>query len=353
MLIQGKNRLFLQPTQFHPKFFGVVYLASNFDWNIKMDVMEQLSKRRGRPVPDAIHLKPIAFKLEECIEIEQLFKPILQHFQKDRASWEVSLTSRDEAVKDLKFLRIFFGLPQSVFFSSVLLLDNFLCKVKVHERFLKVLKLSCLFIAAEMEKYNLDPKRLVKVSQTKCTVADLLRMTNALRLKLKITTSDQLVTSEDFLEIYLSMFDYVTTKWESDLILKNVLNNKEKLLNYLQFVLSDSSCAFYRPSIVAMAILQYVVEKCMTENRRDDSSKNANFIGEILDLLTVINRLQCICKIKDSEFRSCLDNVSKVLKKYDNEDCKNYSKKQMYFSMSTLIRRRRKFYQSLEPILEF
>lgn len=93
--------------------------------------MDQVSKRRGRPLPDAANVKPIAFNLEEALAIEIQYRPNLLVLKDDLKPWEVNLRSRDGAIHVLRFLRIWFDLPHSIFFSAVTYLDIFLAKMKV------------------------------------------------------------------------------------------------------------------------------------------------------------------------------------------------------------------------------
>lgn len=102
--------------------------------------MDQVSKRRGRPVPDAASVKPIAFNLEEALAVETQYRPNLLVIQDNLKPWEVNLQSRDGAMQVLRFLRIWFDLPHSVFFSAATYLDLFLAKIKVSHISFKYLK---------------------------------------------------------------------------------------------------------------------------------------------------------------------------------------------------------------------
>lgn len=93
--------------------------------------MDQDSKNGSRPTPDAINMKYLAFKLEEALAAEQSNKPNLLLIEEDRKPWEVTIESRDGAVHILRFLRIWFDLPSTVFFNAVLCLDKFLARMKV------------------------------------------------------------------------------------------------------------------------------------------------------------------------------------------------------------------------------
>lgn len=93
--------------------------------------MDQASKRRGRPLPDAASVKPIAFDFHEALAVETQYRPNLLVIQDDLKPWEVNLKSRDGAIHVLRFLRMWFDLPHSVFFSAVTYLDLFLARMKV------------------------------------------------------------------------------------------------------------------------------------------------------------------------------------------------------------------------------
>lgn len=114
--------------------------------------MDQASKRRGRPVPDAINIniKPLAFNLEEALAVESLYRPNLLVIQQDIKPWEVTLNSRDAAVQNLRFLRVWFDVPHTIFFASVTYLDLFLSCMKVSEEpdffFLNKYKLALVYM---------------------------------------------------------------------------------------------------------------------------------------------------------------------------------------------------------------
>lgn len=101
-------------------------------FSLSRNYSQIMDKRRGRPFPDAVILKPLAFNLEEALQVENLFRPnLLAINQHGLKPGEVTLNSRDEAVSILRFLRVWFDLPHSVFFSAVSYLDMFLARMKV------------------------------------------------------------------------------------------------------------------------------------------------------------------------------------------------------------------------------
>lgn len=106
-----------------------------FNYKKTSGTMDQTSKRRGRPLPDAASVKPIAFYFQEALSVETQYRPNLLVIQDDLKPWEVNLKSRDGAIHVLRFLRIWFDLPHSVFFSAVTYLDLFLARMKVSALF--------------------------------------------------------------------------------------------------------------------------------------------------------------------------------------------------------------------------
>lgn len=89
-----------------------------------------MDKRRGWPVPDATLLKPIAFNLEEALQVENIYRPNLTSVH-DYKTGVVTLSSRDGAVNNLRFLRIWLDLPHNVFFAAASYLDMFLARMRV------------------------------------------------------------------------------------------------------------------------------------------------------------------------------------------------------------------------------
>ncbi|CAH1153329.1 unnamed protein product [Phaedon cochleariae] len=309
--------------------------------------MDQASKRRGRPLPDAINMKPIAFNLEEALAVEALYRPNLLVIQQDLKPWEVSLNSRDGAVQILRFLRIWFDVPQNVFFTAVTYLDLFLSRMKVQEKYLNCATISCFYLGVNKENVNIDLNQLVTISQSKCSVSDMLRMAGIIKDKLKVETGNQrLTTSADILMIYLDIFDCIDPLYREKFKI-------EELLTRLEVLLADNYCAFFRSSTLALCLLKFEIEqRMMTEAI---TRKSVILFGEFIHLLAKIRDIQVTCKIKTTDLVNCCNNVSKVLKQYDNQDRSKHSQNLMWrFSSSTLGRgkRHRNYHRPLDTIQE-
>lgn len=91
--------------------------------------MERRSKRRSRPIPDALSSKAILYKLEEVLDNENTI--ICNYYDRNREPWEVTQSSRDATVCGMKYLKFWFDLPPTVFFTAVSYLDSFSARMKV------------------------------------------------------------------------------------------------------------------------------------------------------------------------------------------------------------------------------
>ena len=78
-------------------------------------------------MPDAGNIKDITLKLQKALQSENQFV----WNNSDRKSWEVTMSARDGAVHVMRFLKMWFDLPQAVFFTAVNYLDMFLARMKV------------------------------------------------------------------------------------------------------------------------------------------------------------------------------------------------------------------------------
>ncbi|KAG5892867.1 hypothetical protein JTB14_032591 [Gonioctena quinquepunctata] len=307
--------------------------------------MDQASKRRGRPLPGAINMKPIAFNLEEALAVETLYRPNLLVIQQDLKPWEVTLHSRDSSVQILRFLRIWFDVPQTIFYSAVTYLDLFLSRMKVQDKYLSCVTISCFYIAILEKKINIDVNQLVSISQSKCTASDMTRMAGIIKEKIKLENMGRVTTAADILLIFLDILDCVDPTYRQEL--KN-----EQLLTRLEVLLADSSCAFFRSSTLALALLKLEIEKMMTQAI---AAKSVYLIGEFIHLLAMIRDIQVTCKIKTAELVNCSNNASRVLTQYDNQDRTKHGQNLLWrFSSSRLGKgkRNRNYHLPLDTIQE-
>lgn len=78
-------------------------------------------------MPDAERIRAAGLNLEEALTVES--QSVLSCL--DRKPWEVTMSDRDGTVQQIRFLKVWFDLPQTVLFSAVSYLDHFLTRMKV------------------------------------------------------------------------------------------------------------------------------------------------------------------------------------------------------------------------------
>ncbi|KAF5281121.1 hypothetical protein FQR65_LT02987 [Abscondita terminalis] len=168
-------------------------------------------RERDWPVPDAIQ------QIKTALVRENDSGTNLVAMLLDQVLGEVSLADRDAAVHSLRFLKFWFNLPSAVFITSTNILDRFLTKMKVQRRYLTCLVISCMNIASRIHQYDLDPKILVNLSQSKCSVKDMERMTEIVSKKLDLVNGKSLVTVWDYLNQFLDLLQSVARHLEFNL----------------------------------------------------------------------------------------------------------------------------------------
>ncbi|OWK60310.1 Cyclin-G1 [Lonchura striata] len=112
---------------------------------------------------------------------------------------------RDFEVKDLLSLTQFFGFHTETFSLAVNFLDRFLSKMKVQPKHLGCVGLSCFYLAvkASEEERNVPlATDLIRISQYRFTVSDMMRMEKIILEKL--CWKVKAVTTFQFLQLYHS-----------------------------------------------------------------------------------------------------------------------------------------------------
>lgn len=94
--------------------------------------MSEKSKGRGRPMPDAGSLIQNLCELERAVLLEEKFSANLPVTCVDHQPGEVSMSARDGAVHTMRYLKVWFELPEDVYFVAISFLDRFLTRMKVH-----------------------------------------------------------------------------------------------------------------------------------------------------------------------------------------------------------------------------
>nr|XP_006133665.1 cyclin-G1 [Pelodiscus sinensis] len=206
---------------------------------------------------------------------------------------------RDFEVKDLLSLTQFFGFKTETFSLAVNFLDRFLSKMKVQPKHLGCVGLSCFYLAvkATEEERNIPlATDLIRISQYRFTVSDMMRMEKILLEKLywkaKTTTAFQ------FLQLYHL------------LIHENLSCERRKHLNFerLEAQLKACHCRIMfsktKPSVLALSILALEIEE-----------------QKMLELKEVIECLQIQSKTNSRDLTFWKELVFTCLKEYSSNKC--------------------------------
>lgn len=307
--------------------------------------MSRRGKRRSRPAPDAVSVKQILYELEKALILEHKYKSNLSIANEDQKQGDVTLTARDTAVQSIRFLKFWLHLPSEVFFTAVGLLDRFLTKMKVQERFLACVSVSCLYTASEIHKCNVNVVHLLSLSQTKCSIKDMHRMCDIIRKKLDVESKEQPITVFSYLNLFLRILDCLSLQLNLKSSAPKLLQRKV-LRRRLEVIMTSHQCASERAPVIALALLQHEINNFI-------AVQNSKI--EMLKLLTRLSELQCVCMVTPEEFNSCYRNIGHILKEYDDH-CKmsNVQKLKWRFSTTTLFTPRPldKFHTNLNRISE-
>lgn len=276
-------------------------------------ILYENSKGRSWPLPDAANLSHNLCELQKAIRHEEKYKSNLPFSCIDHQPGDVCMSARNRAVHTLRCLRVWFDLPESVFFTAVNFLDRFLTAMKVKEKFLACLSVSCLHISAAIQNIEINSSKLVTISQSKCSVKDLQRMSDIVQKKLGIECSDHPLTVLDYMNLFLKVFDSVAAEIQIRPLYSTDLK-KELLARRLEIIMTDSVCASYRPTVVALSLIQTEIEWCQASNIPPGTTC---YSVEMLQLLSIVLNLQHLCMVRTSHhrfsmvlrlfcFRSCL-----------------------------------------------
>uniref|UniRef100_A0A3Q4H1M2 Cyclin G1 n=1 Tax=Neolamprologus brichardi TaxID=32507 RepID=A0A3Q4H1M2_NEOBR len=135
--------------------------------------------------------QPFAAQLKALIDLEGRYQPKLSglRFIESAQDNGLRMTSRlrELEVKDLLSLTRFFGFSSESFSLAVSLLDRFLSVMKIQPKHLSCVGLCCFYIAVkstEEEKNVPLANDLIRISQNRFTVSDMMRMEKIIMEKL-------------------------------------------------------------------------------------------------------------------------------------------------------------------------
>ncbi|NWR14750.1 CCNG1 protein, partial [Emberiza fucata] len=206
---------------------------------------------------------------------------------------------RDFEVKDLLSLTQFFGFHTETFSLAVNFLDRFLSKMKVQPKHLGCVGLSCFYLAvkASEEERNVPlATDLIRISQYRFTVSDMMRMEKIILEKL--CWKVKAITAFQFLQLYHSF------------IQENLSCERRKYLNFerLETQLKACHCRITfskaKPSVLALSILALEIEE-----------------QKLLELTEPLEFLQLHSKISNRELAFWKELVLKCLTEYSSSKC--------------------------------
>ncbi|XP_056587026.1 cyclin-G2 [Triplophysa dalaica] len=210
----------------------------------------------------------------------------------------VSAKCRGARVEDLWSLTSFFGYSTQTFVLAVNLLDRFLALMKVQQKYLACISISCLHIAARVteEECNVSSSHeLIRISQCKCTVSDLSRMEKIISDKLNFQF--KAVTALTFLHLYHTIILAHTSSG------KNILN-LDKLEAELKACLCRIIFSKAKPSVLALSLLMQEI----------DALKSS-------DLLEIAQGIQRHLKISEADLAYWRGLVDQCMREYSSPEC--------------------------------
>ncbi|XP_026883652.2 cyclin-G1 [Electrophorus electricus] len=223
---------------------------------------------------------------------------------------------RDFAVKDLLSLTRFFGFTAETFSLAVNLLDRFIAVMKIQPKHLSCVSLCCFYIAvkaSEEEKNVPLACDLIRISQNRFTVSDMMRMEKIVLEKLlwKIRAP----TALQFLRLFhchvLQMIDADSRK----------MINLERLEAQLKACHCSFTFTKLRPSLLGLALLALEVED-------QHGCESAETLRE------AVQNLQRLLPVKDGDLLCVRELVAKCVTEYSTTKSLKPSKQRLRWVIS-------------------
>ncbi|XP_036432829.1 cyclin-G1 [Colossoma macropomum] len=249
---------------------------------------------------------PFAVQLKALVEQEARFQPKLCGLRILESAHDNGLRMtaklRDFEVKDLLSLTRFFGFSAETFSLAVSLLDRFLAVMKIQPKHLSCVGLCCFYIAVKTSEEENVPlaSDLIRISQNRFTVSDMMRMEKIILEKLywKVRAP----TALHFLRLF---HFHIQEKMDADS--KKILN-----IERLEAQLKACHCSFVftkiKPSLLALALLAHEVEEL-------------HGFESVAVLREAVQDLQQLLAVKDGDLVCARELVGKCLIEYSTTKC--------------------------------
>ncbi|KAJ8276221.1 hypothetical protein COCON_G00079730 [Conger conger] len=264
------------------------------------------------PEPEDV---PFTVQLKALLDQETRYQPKLCGLRIIESAQENGLRMtarlRDFEVKDLLSLTRFFGFCADTFSLAVSLLDRFLSVMKIQPKHLSCVGLCCFYIAIKSSEEENVPaaSELIRISQSRFTVSDMMRMEKIILEKLhwKVRAPTPLL----FLRLFHSF------------ILQQLDMDSKKSLNIerLEAQLKACHCSFaftkIKPSLLALAILAFEVQE-----------------QGLCELTETQDTLQLQSHIKGGDLVCVRELVGKCLMEYSSTKCSRPSNRKLRWLIS-------------------
>ncbi|XP_026186205.1 cyclin-G1 isoform X1 [Mastacembelus armatus] len=248
-----------------------------------------------------------AVQLKALTDLEARYQPKLSGLRLIEGTPDNGLRMttrlRELEVKDLLSLTRFFGFSSETFSLAISLLDRFLSVMKIQPKHLSCVGLCCFYIAvksSEDEKNVPLANDLIRISQNRFTVSDMMRMEKIIMEKLYWKVKAP--TALRFLRFFHS---HVQEQLDAES--KKILS-----LDRLEAQLKACHCSFVfskiKPSLLAIALLCF-------EAQEQHDPEHTDKISEAL------RNLQQHLNIKDGDLLCVRELVGKCLAEYATTKC--------------------------------
>ncbi|XP_018531250.1 cyclin-G1 [Lates calcarifer] len=264
--------------------------------------------------------QPFAVQLKALTDLEGRYQPKLSGLRLIESAQENGLRMttrlRELEVKDLLSLTRFFGFSSETFSLAISLLDRFLSVMKIQPKHLSCVGLCCFYIAiksSEEEKNVPLANDLIRISQNRFTVSDMMRMEKIIMEKLYWKVKAP--TALRFLRLFHS---HIQEQLDTE-------SKKILTLERLEAQLKACHCSFVfskiKPSLLAMALLCF-------EAQEQHDPENTDNISEAL------KSMQQQLNIKDGDLVCVRELVGKCLAEYATTKCSRPNSQRLRWTIS-------------------
>ncbi|XP_014855571.1 PREDICTED: cyclin-G1 [Poecilia mexicana] len=261
-----------------------------------------------------------AVKVKDLMDLEGRCQPKLTGLRLIETAQDNGLRMttrlRELEVKDLLYLCRFFGFSSETFSLAVSLLDRFLSVMKIQPKHLSCVGLCCFYIAvksSEDEKNVPLANDLIRISQNRFTVSDMIRMEKIIMEKLYWKVKAP--TALHFLRLFHSRIQE-----QLDAESREILS-----IEMLEAQLKACHCSFIfskiKPSLLALALLCF-------EAQEEHDPEHMNQISEAL------KNLQHLLNVRDGDLVCVRALVGKCLAEYANTKCSRPNSQRLRWTIS-------------------